>query len=207
MKRVLNTFAICAGLSAAPMVSSAATVTAGPGGFNDGWATTITYEDDNSVARRGTSHDRDNPLNALGANDNKFFELGFGSSADFTFGTLFDTTATVFEITFGNVGSYFEKVGVYVGKAGAFQMAGTLTNLQAQAGGSVSLAAVSGGPFDTIRLVDMTPFSATATNPRGGFDVDAVRVTPSAVPLPAAGMMLLTAMAGGVVAARRRKTA
>lgn len=180
----------------APMVAEAATVTVGSGGFDDGWATTITYEDDNEVARRGTLNDRDNALNALGSSDGDFFELGFGSSADFTFGTVFDGSVSIFEITFGNAAGWPEEVDVYVGFAGAFQLADTFTNVAAQGGGDVPLAALVGGPFDTIRLVDQSPLSSSGQSDSvgnlGGFDIDAVRVSP--VPIPAAVWLFASAL-------------
>ena len=55
------------------VAASAATVTAGPGGFNDGYATSITYDD---AAPRGTGNDRADPTNALGSTVGDFFEIG-----------------------------------------------------------------------------------------------------------------------------------
>ncbi|MGX0978396.1 hypothetical protein ACSSVY_004136 [Roseovarius sp. MBR-51] len=65
------------------------------------------------------------------------------------------------------------------------------------------------GIFDTVRLTDLTlalfggnPSNLSTQAATGGFDVDAISV--SAVPLPAAGFLLVGAL-GGLAALRRRK--
>jgi hypothetical protein len=206
----LNVFsaALAAGLMIAstPAVLEAATVTTGPGGFDDGWATSITYEDDNTIARRGTNNGRDDPLNALGAPDGDFFEIGFGSTVDLTFGVGFNTSASVFEVTFNSVPSFPESVDLYVGDAGTFQFITSVSNLSAQGGVTVALPSV--GSFDTVRLIDTSPLSSSiesdAYGPLGGFDLAGVRVAP--IPLPAAGWMLLAGL-GGLAMVRRRQKA
>ncbi|GAB4577030.1 MAG: hypothetical protein Tsb0019_03940 [Roseibium sp.] len=182
-------------LALVPFSSNAMTTVGDPSVFDGGFATTITYDE---TANRGTSNNRDNPFNALGAADNSFFEIGFHSYVDLTFGTLFDTSVTVFEVTFGNVANYAESALLSVGYQGSFTDIGTITNLFAQGGGTISLNAAL-GVFDTVRLTD------TSTH-GGGFDIDAVRVTP--VPLPA-GLPLLGAglAALGVFGWRRRAQA
>lgn len=188
---------VAAGFSLAVAAGSAnaAMVTVGAGGFNDGWATQITYDD---AAIRGSANGRANPLNALGAADGAFFEIGSGATADFSFGTQFRSDVTVYEITFGNVlSAWKESVDVYAGTAGdagSFQFAGSILNTVAQGGATLSLLSLS-GVFDTIRLVD------TSSLP-GNFDVDAVRVAP--VPLPAAAWLFITAVSGLLVFSRRR---
>lgn len=183
----------------------AATVTAGPGGFNDGWATEITFDD---AALRGVTNDRDNPLNALGPADTNFFEIGFGSTVDLTFGTSFANETTVFEVTFNSVLAFPEEVELYVGQNNIFTYVTNVSNAGAQnSDGGASVLLPLGQEFDTIRLVDVSPLSSTSESvngvPVGGFDINAVRVTP--VPLPAAGFLLLAAL-GGLFAARRRQT-
>ncbi len=202
---ILCKAALCASIMIVPTLSQAAIMTVGLGGFDDGWATTITYEVDNAVARRGTANDRDNPLNALGSSDGSFFELGFGSSADFTFGTRFDTSVSVFEVTFGTVSNWPESLQVFAGDGGTFQLVGVLTNSAAQGGGALSLAGL--GTFDTIRLIDTSPLSSSgqsdSSGALGGFDVDAVRISP--VPLPAAAWLFGSALIGFVTIARRKR--
>ncbi|MEP5759290.1 MAG: VPLPA-CTERM sorting domain-containing protein [Litoreibacter sp.] len=196
-----------AGLAAAgfalPTLASAATVTAGAGGFDNGFATQITYDD---AADRGTNNDRDNAVNALGATDSSFFEIGFGSTVDFTFGTLFNTEASIFEVTFGQPANAPESADVYAGINGVFVQVGSVTNADAFDGATVTFHQV--GVFDTLRLIDTSPLSSsfqTASNGTllGGFDVNSVQV--SAVPVPAAGLLLLSAV-GGMAAMRRRKS-
>ncbi len=185
-------FAAGFSLALAAGSANAAMVPAGPGGFDDGWATQIIYDD---AADRGTSNNRDNPLNALGAANGTFFEIGSGATADFTFGAQFNADVTIYEITFGNVSRWEESVDLFAGTAGdaaSFQAVGSITNAAAQGGVTLSLAAVS-GLFDTIRLVD-------TSNRAGGFDVDAVRITP--VPLPAAAWLFLSAL-GAVFGLKR----
>lgn len=207
MKPYFKTLTMTLGALALAGAAHAATVTVGSGGFNDGWATTITYEDDNSVARRGTSNDRDNALNALGPNDGNFFELGFRGSADFTFGKKFKASAQIFEVTFGSASSFPEAVDVYVGDGGLFQFVARISNVAAQGGGIVPLTGLIGSTFDTLRLVDASPLSSSAQSDQlgrlGGFDIDAIRVAP--VPLPAAGAMLIAAIGGLAFLRRRRK--
>lgn len=195
--QITKIVAVSGVLCVVAMSASAATVTVGPGGFDDGWATTITYDD---AAARGTANDRANPLNALGAADGSFFEIGLGSAVDMTFGTLFEASATVYEITFGNPSNWAESVSLYVGNAGSFTFVETISNAAA-VGGATSV--LPSGTFDTIRLVDTSPLGSLTS---GGFDIDAVRVTPAPVPLPASAAMLLVGL-GGLAIWRRRATA
>jgi len=209
MYTLMKSAAVAATLVATPAIVSAAVVTIGPNDFNGGFATGITYDNDNVAARRGVTNDRDNGLNALGAPDSAFFELGFGSTAFFTFGTLFNGDVTAFEVTFGSPGAFPEVVEVAVGLGMApFTTVGTLTNSDASGANGGSLTITGGGLFDTVRLTDMSPLTSTFENdvngnPVGGFDVNAVRVSP--VPVPAAGLLLLGALGGFAGLRRRRK--
>ena len=196
--KISKTIAAAATAAALATSVNAATVTQGPGGFDDGWATTITYDD---AAARGSSGDRDNGLNALGAADGSFFELGFGGYADFTFGAMFDASVTVYEITFGSAAGWPEAVRVLVGSAGSFTELGTITNAAAATGATLSATL---GMFDTVRLIDATDASRFSSRV-GGFDVDAVRVAAIApVPLPAGAVLLLTGLAGAFVLRRKQ---
>ena len=53
--------------------------------------------------------------NALGTPDGVFLSLGMGGAAAFDFGTSFDATAIIFEITWGARAGYPEYANVYVG--------------------------------------------------------------------------------------------
>lgn len=192
---------VAAMLAISPVAANAITVTAGPGGFDNGFATQITYDD---AAARGSSNNRDNPLNALGADDGSFFEIGFGSTVDLTFGTLFDTETTIFEVTFGDPAGFPEAAIIYAGLGGSFQLVTILlSNLDAQNGAILSLAGLN-GPFDTIRIQDAS--SPIRNAQTGGFDIDSVRV--SAVPLPAALPLMGAGFAAlGFIGWRRRRKA
>lgn len=96
-RRMLALNAILALGTALP--AGAAIVPEGPGGFNDGWATKIYYDDE---AARGDSNDRDDPTNALGETDGDFFKIGYLSEIVLTFGTIFTGSGTVTEVTYGD---------------------------------------------------------------------------------------------------------
>lgn len=183
------------------LLSSAAhAVTVGPGGFDNGYATSVTFDD--TATTRGTSNDRDNGLNSLGATDGDFFEVGLGETVEFSFGTLFTSPGTVVEVTFGNPANHPESANIFVGLASDANSfvainENPILNSGAQNGFSFTFA---GGPFDTLRIVDTTTTSAST----GGFDIDSIQV--AAIPLPA-GMLLLGSALAGLGALRRRKTA
>jgi len=195
---IFKCFVVAAALMTAPVAAQAATVTAGPGGFDNFFATAITYEDDNAIANRGTTLNRDNPLNALGAGSMgagglpTFFEIGRGSSVELTFGRAFGGPASVIEVTGGSRASGVrETAEVFVGFAGTFTSVGTINNIS-----ETSVLSFGAGPFDTLLIQDTTTDSRS-----NGFDIASVQV--SAVPVPAAGLLLLSVL-GGLGLMRRR---
>ena len=161
----------------------------------DGYATGITYDD---AALRGSANGRDNAANALGNTPGDFFEIGYGSTVDLTFGTLFTSPGSTVEVTNGSRSGWLESVRIFVGTAGGafFEITGSpFTNAAATLNFSFT-----GGPFDTLRFVDTSPVRPGTTT--GGWDIASVRVTP--IPLPAGGLLLLGGLAG-LAGLRRRK--
>ncbi len=147
----------------------------------------------------GCFPDRSNPDSALGAPDGEFFSLGDGGSIVLGFaGTPFaNGVASAYEITFNRESLHKEAVEVYsIFEGVTSALLGIITNESAS--GSVSVF----GPFDSIKLVDITYTLFPATTSFDGFDVDAVGV--SEIPLPAAGFLLLAGL-GGLAAVRRKK--
>jgi hypothetical protein len=163
------------------------------------YATGVDWTNNGTV---GTSNNRDNPSNALGEPDDKFLSLGLGGMADFTFGQTFTGPGASYEITFGNRAGHLESAEVFAGIGGDFAKVGDVDN--ASAAGFVFNFA---GIFDTLRLVDSSPF----VKGRDGYDVDAVGVTafngpnpgPAPVPLPASVLLLGAGIVG--LGALRRK--
>lgn len=178
-------------------------------------ASTVIYASDAEIivpGPRGSADDRDDITNAFGAPNGDFFELGFGATVDFYFATGFTGPGTVVEITGGTPAAWIEGVQIEVGATDA---SGVFTSMAVVTPGVLlntgdGSFAFAGGPYNTIRLTDVTcdpvlvPGGKCNTR-TGGFDVDSIGVM-AVVPLPAAGLMLLTAI-GGTVALRRRKAA
>jgi hypothetical protein len=132
--------------------------------------------------------------NALGAPDGKFLSLGLGGQLIVSFGRVFTSPGELWEITFGNRSGYLEEVEVYLGLGGMFTFLGNVTNAVA------ANPFVFAGTFDQIKLIDVSP----DVPDRDGFDVDAIGVSP--IPLPAGGLLLLSAL-GGALLLRRRAAA
>ena len=182
-------------------------VSAGAATLN--YATTI--DADRGTVYRDGGNDRANTNNALGAPDGLFYAMGFGGTAVLGFGTNFGSNATVWEVTFdqGWTQGHDEAVEVLVGSTyvngsfdlGSFTLVGQINNKLAQLGQTLSF---SGGPFSFLALRDVTRIEFPGTSSFDGFDLNAVGVSP--VPLPAGGLLLLTAI-GGLAVARRRKAA
>lgn len=180
------------------------------------YATDIDWANNGTV---GSSNDRDNPLNALGAPDNKFVSLGLsngdGSNPGFAVfdfgGTLASGLAQVWEVTFGcstnGCTHYPESVEVWVGTdymfgthnfadvMDDFTFAGELFNSDAQMGTGVLINQA----FRYIALVDSSKKNFPFGPSTDGFDVDSVAV--NSVPVPAAALL----MAPALIALARRK--
>lgn len=191
---------------------------------------------------RGSANGRNDITNALDEADGAFFELGYDAVVEFQFGAptgqAFFASGALIEVTANNSLNWKEAVLIEVGRRG---IADSLVAVEPNPFINTEtfdnpVFTFDGGPFDTVRLTDLTRalFSGNAggsgsssigagaglgngtgggqsasspstTGPTGGFDVDAITVTPvTAVPLPAAGLLLAGAL-GGLAALRRRR--
>lgn len=171
------------------------------------YATKATEVLGGSVDTQCMTASRDDLCNALGAPDGDFPGGGFFSIGNaplgviFEFGTLFTGPITVWEITGGNVASYVEGLDLtfFALTPGGDQYEGILNTQGTKVAGTNAryeiMFDVSGGPFSAILV-------RGRNDTEDGFDIDAIAV--SAVPLPAAGLMLMAGL-GGLAAARRRK--
>ena len=172
--------------------------------FFSGTAFALSYATNvrwNGVAISGS--DRSDPDNALGAPDGDFLSLGLGGVAAFDFGTSFDATAIVFEVTWGNRDSYPEYAKVFVGNdftldTGDYEWVGTIQNNVDQ--NVIDLSSIVGSPFRYVLVQDYTQESGGIIG--DGFDIDAVGVAP--VPEPATIILLGTGLLGLAGASRKK---
>lgn len=119
---------------------------------------------------------------ALGAPDEEFLSLGLGGSAVFTFGRAFTGPGNVYEITYSRPG-YTETASVFGSVDGVtYDWIADINNVDENS--SFTFA----GTYNYLKVWDNSP----SRPGRDGFDIDAVSV--SAVPIPAAGLLL----AGGL---------
>ncbi len=152
--------------------------------------------------------------NALGAPDSKFLSLGFGGYAVFSFGTDFTSPGNVVEVTF-DTSNYDEHADIYVGNSYAgtgdvndlssFDFVASVANTAAQ-GSTGGFTFSFPGQYTYLAILDRTLLRGTSSASLNGdgFDIDSVSV--NAVPVPAAGVLLLGAL-GGLGVMRRRKKA
>lgn len=151
------------------------------------------------------SNDRMNVNNAVDGSLNSFYSLGLGGEIVLGFSNLVtaaSNTITAFEVTFQPKGNHREAADVFALLNGISTFVGTIFNIGSD--GSVNPSSIATNlTFDSIRLVDVTRREFADSTSYDGFDVAQVNV--AAVPLPAAGLMLMAGL-GGFAALRRRKT-
>lgn len=169
-------------------------------------ATSITVGSTTVTTQTSTTN-RGDLGNALGASDatqtpfSGFYSLGLGGSAVFGFGTNFGAPGAVLEVTSGSRSAHPESLLVEALNiaTGLWESLGSISN-QGPTGLTlaVSLPLQTGATYSLLRLTDTSPFASG----RDGWDIDSISV--SAVPVPAAGLLLIGAL-GGLAALRRRK--
>lgn len=129
-----------------------------------------------------TDPDRMVTDHALGAPDDEFLSLGLGGSAVFSFGRTFTGPGQIYEITYSRPG-YTETASLFGSVDGVnYDFIASVNNTDEE---SIFTFA---GTYNYLKVWDNSPVRAG----RDGFDIDAVSV--SAVPIPAAGLLL----AGGL---------
>lgn len=143
--------------------------------------------------------ERSDPTAMFDGDMTTFYSLGLGGSVVLDFGKLVAAPGMIAEVTFRLAG-YLERVIISVGLAadGPFTQVATLSNAAAQGGATVSF---NSDPFRYVKLLDNSPVRAG----RDGFDV--AEISFSAVPLPAAGLLLGGALFGLGALRRRAKKA
>lgn len=154
--------------------------------------------------------DRSDICNSLGMEDGDgtggFTSSGNYKELNYYFGTDFTAPVHIWEITGGLNSNWVESLDYefFAVGVGGNSVSGTITNVSdGVADGKdrwkITFDELAGGPFNQLRVV-------RNGGPGDGFDIDAIGVSPSPVPLPAGGLLLLTAL-GGVAALRRKRKA
>jgi hypothetical protein len=151
-----------------------------------------------------------------------FYSLGIGGSLTASIAPEFIAGASLVEVTFGNNPSFPESALVYLDSISSGTLLGELFNA---ASGASSISAngiitslpntpsigvtsfnidLNGLSGSSLIFVDSTGDNYGATGSKDGFDIGELRI--AAVPLPAAGLMLIVGL-GGLAALRRRAKA
>lgn len=151
-----------------------------------------------------TSNGRDKLDNLIDSRKDTFYSLGLGGEVTLGFGTSFSAgTASVYEITFSRPtlkDRHYEAVELYALDADKNEVgySKVITNLDGSASFKID------GAFTYLKLKDVTSTYdwGVQSSSFDGFDVGMVSI--AAVPVPAAGGLLLAGL-GGLAALRRRK--
>lgn len=156
---------------------------------------TVISADQNGTA---VAADRSDVNAVKGAADGIFYSLGLGGNMILDFGTTVTSPGAVTEVTY-KLAHYVEILKVLTSKDGAtWTEVASVVNGDAQTSDVFSF--VSTG-FRYVKLLDASPVVAG----RDGFDVDSISF--SAVPVPAAGLLLAGGLAGLGALRRRAKKA
>lgn len=154
-----------------------------------------------------SANDRLNTANAADGSLDTFYSLGLGGWIELGFSNLRTATTntiSAFEVTFQPQGNHREAADVYVILGEMVTKIGRIFNDTASSGSINPGSVATNLTFDSIRLVDVTREVYPDSTSFDGYDVAQISV--AAVPLPAAGLMLMGGL-GGLAALRRRKKA
>lgn len=163
--------------------------------------------------KRGPFVERSDPasMNAAGG---EFYSLGFGGSAVFDFGSVFDAAAfEIVETTFycvvagAECGNHAESAQVLVsdsyvagsGDFSGFSLVGEIGNADGVGGVSFDLT--------NVRYVVVVDTSDILGASFDGFDIDVASLTPTPIPAPLSIVLLGTALAGVMTLKARRASA
>lgn len=149
-----------------------------------------------------TSNGRDKLDNLIDSRKDTFYSLGLGGEVTLGFGTSFAAgDVSVYEITFTRPTSTdknYEAFELYALDADKNEIG--FSKLITNENGSASFRVDSG--FTYLKLKDVTLEQGWTTSSFDGVDIGMVSI--AAVPVPAAGGLLLAGL-GGLAALRRRK--
>ena len=139
----------------------------------------------------------------LGAGDGDFYSLGLGGGAVFEVDFNFAGPALFFEVTFAG-SDHRESADIYVSTDGLTGvLVASIDNVISDNPQSVQRLVMFGGIWSHFLVVDTTlDRFGSSTGSVDGFDLDAIQLFP--IPLPGAGLMLLSAAIVGLGVGRRK---